>query len=83
MLEIPSTPATQAVAAIVSDLRGRAGFDHIWDSLDDEIRTEIMLAWVAIVETNFRLEPAFTNPAARCTGTLVHDEFNLCPVHDS
>jgi len=40
--------ARALVAAIVEDFRGRAGFDHVWDTLDPSVRTEIESAWGAI-----------------------------------
>ncbi len=41
--------AGKAVRKIVEDLRGRGGFDHVWDSLDDGVRNEIRNAWIKIL----------------------------------
>ncbi len=38
------------VARIVDDLRGRSGFDDLWDGIDSDIQQEIREDWAEIVE---------------------------------
>jgi len=39
------------VKALISDLTDRSGFGNVWDSLDDEIQTEIKREWKNIINS--------------------------------
>lgn len=39
------------VEAIMKNLNGRKGYDNLWDDIDDETRTEILLELTAIVNS--------------------------------
>ena len=39
---------TEIVDNIIEDLKNRAGFDSIWNSLDENIKSEIRQAWIDI-----------------------------------
>lgn len=51
----------EAIAdAVLDDLRGRSGFDHWWDALDEELRDEVRdAAAVAVTQvlTRVRVSP--------------------------
>lgn len=41
--------AEKAVSRIIDDLTDRGGLGDAWDQVDDEIRQEIISAWVMIL----------------------------------
>lgn len=49
------TLAHDIVARIVDDLSDRRGLRQAWDEIDEEIRDEIILEWIAIVEEKLAL----------------------------
>jgi len=48
--------AARIVDAIVSDLRGRCGFDAVWDNMDEEIQAEIISHWRNCAQSQIREE---------------------------
>lgn len=43
--------ASVIVKAIMKDLNGRKGYDNLWDDMDDETKTEIILDLTSIVHS--------------------------------
>lgn len=41
--------AEKAVSKIIDDLTDRGGLGDAWDQIDDEIRQEIISAWIMIL----------------------------------
>ncbi|OJB45898.1 hypothetical protein BGV57_03220 [Burkholderia ubonensis] len=54
---------TEAALAVLKELRGRRGFDHLIDGLDEETRSEITRAIAGIVSTVHSVSPV-EQPAA-------------------
>ena len=42
-------PVGEIVDRLIDDLRGRSGFDGLWDELDPDIQEEIREEWRSIV----------------------------------
>jgi hypothetical protein len=49
-----TTLAEHIVAKIIHDLRGRRGFDSLWDEVDDGTRGEIRQQWVKLTRKNLK-----------------------------
>jgi hypothetical protein len=46
--------AKKRVACIVEDIDDRRGFRALWESLDDDVRAEIIESWTQIIQTGTR-----------------------------
>jgi hypothetical protein len=44
------TTAEKIFKAVMGNLNGRSGYDHIWDSLDEDIQEEIKQEVVADIQ---------------------------------
>lgn len=49
--------AEELVAAIITDLSDRSGFDHCWDNTDEDVRQEIREHWAAILLPHLQETP--------------------------
>lgn len=49
--------ATRIVSDILLDLTGRRGLRHQWDSIDDDIKTEIIETWVELARARVNSTP--------------------------
>ena len=50
--EKPTDPAKKILFAVLNDLFGRKGFDNEWDTIDAEIREELLTKNLGIVKKN-------------------------------
>jgi hypothetical protein len=39
-----------AARAVIAELKGRSGFDHVFDSLDEDIQAEILASLTQVIE---------------------------------
>ena len=45
------------VHALLDDLRDRSGLQDAWDTIDDDTKVEIVLAWAMIIDDNMPSAP--------------------------
>lgn len=46
---------SEIVVSLIDDLKGRQGFDNIWDSMDDDVREEMISEWKRLTKNHIEL----------------------------